>query len=249
MNTNTSAAPVTRLYDPRQGQPPITSSLPKFARSFPEELRAKQKSESPHEGASPWARTPPASASAALLGICAEIFTPDEKKRMQKIEDNCAALDAESAAHCDPSVFDNEIWELLHDTTDNITTEERVTKCKALEVAKSDIPTWLKQIDDKYQRTVRGLLPFANRLLKALAARIESELRDIEKNGVGGRNDFWQIGGGDTNHFIYPLCRLADYTAHEIGLTENYNPQSGWLLRARLIDCGAIEQKAKLNRG
>jgi hypothetical protein len=169
---------------------------------------------------------------------------------MQSIEDECARLDEQLAAHGERSAFDHEIWNLTHDSSDNLTTpEERVTKIKALEAAIADIPMWRKQVDDEYQRVVRGLLPFCTRLLKALAARIDEEMRDISNNGAGGRSEFWGVGTDDDSWILYPLARLSDYTAAHIEMCQKYHPQNGWLLRSRLIDAGAILQKAKLDRG
>jgi hypothetical protein len=237
---NASAAPIT--YDPREGHAPLT-----FVRSFPEELRQQQKS--PHESESPWARVPPASASKALLEIGSKIFSAAEKQKMQGIEQELATLDLSAEMHGNAAMFDEQIWHLDNDEASNeLTIEERVNRRRALESARADIPTWLRQIDEKGQRLTRELVPFALRLLKALAARIDSELRDIEKNGVGGRNDFWEIGGTDKKHFLYPICRLADFTAGEIAILEAYRPENGSLVRSRLIDCGAITQLAKLNR-
>lgn len=205
-------------------------------------------SRSPHQAESPWARTPPASAAAALLELSAKIFTPEERRKMQTAEDECAGLDAEWAAHVEHD-FDNEIWHLFNDATDKLTTAERVAKLNAIETEKANIPTWRKEIDDKYQRAVRRLLPFATRLLKALAVRIYDEIKDISKNGTGGRSKFWSVGTDDETWILWPLARLHDFTLSHIAMCEKYEPQNGWLLRQSLIDAGAITQRAKLNRG
>jgi hypothetical protein len=186
---------------------------------------------------------------AGLQELGTKLFTEKDRTFCEGIEKKLADLEKDLARHADQEGFKRKIWDLMHDESDKLSTEDRIEQCKAWQAKIDDIPKWKTHTDDLYQKAIVGLRPYASKLLHALAEKIEEEIAEISKNGVGGRYDFWKIGAADPNRVLYPLFRLADFTASHIRMIENYQPASGWLLRATLIDAKVIKQKASLIRG
>jgi hypothetical protein len=234
--------------DPRFGTHQ-SAGMPSAPRGpLPAELRSNNLHV--HQAESPWARTPPASAIAALQELGAKLFSDEDRKKCSNIEKQLADLEKELTEHANEEDLKQQIWNLFHDDSLNLSIEERVDRARALESQRADIPIWKTQVEDKYQKTIVGLRPYAGRLLHALAEKIEAEVAEIQKHGVGGRNEFWQIDSGDRNRFRYPLYRLADFTASHIRTVEqHFSPEKGWLVRQVLIDSAVIKQRASLIRG
>jgi hypothetical protein len=73
-----------------------------------------------HQAESPWARTPPASAIAALQELGSKLFSDEDRKKCSNIEKQLSDLEKELAEHANEEDLKQQIWNLFHDDSSNL---------------------------------------------------------------------------------------------------------------------------------
>jgi hypothetical protein len=200
MNALATGLPGYREEDMTVGRP-----VPRF---FPEELRIKPQP-SIHPVVQPWERTPPANPERALQEIAAKVFSDEDRKAIQKLENELGKVDADRKKFCDSKKIDDALWALSQQF--ELSAEEYAEKTRKLEQDRQAIPQWTLACDRRDAVIKEKLRPYALRLAVELPGYVAKAINEQEKaGGPDGVMGFWGLGQGfDQNVIILSVAPSA----------------------------------------